>query len=95
VVEVAELAVLDDLGRHLGVLAPLDLGGDDAEHARVVERLHELDLAVLDRALQHPDAHAGRDLDLLDALEFNQVVIFVKSVQRCMALAQIATSSAG
>jgi superfamily II DNA/RNA helicase len=26
-------------------------------------------------------------LDLLDALEFNQVVIFVKSVQRCMALA--------
>lgn len=28
-------------------------------------------------------------LDLLDALEFNQVVIFVKSVQRCMALAQL------
>uniref|UniRef100_H2YEA4 RNA helicase n=1 Tax=Ciona savignyi TaxID=51511 RepID=H2YEA4_CIOSA len=27
--------------------------------------------------------------DLLDALEFNQVVIFVKSVQRCMALAQL------
>lgn len=28
-------------------------------------------------------------LDLLDALEFNQVVIFVKSVQRCIALAQL------
>ena len=28
-------------------------------------------------------------LDLLDALEFNQVVIFVKSVQRCMALAEL------
>nr|CAB3237009.1 spliceosome RNA helicase DDX39B [Phallusia mammillata] len=27
--------------------------------------------------------------DLLDALEFNQVVIFVKSVQRCMALAEL------
>jgi len=27
--------------------------------------------------------------ELLDALEFNQVVIFVKSVQRCMALAQL------
>ncbi|XP_073987864.1 ATP-dependent RNA helicase 25E isoform X1 [Rhodnius prolixus] len=27
--------------------------------------------------------------DLLDILEFNQVVIFVKSVQRCMALAQL------
>ncbi|KAK6632488.1 ATP-dependent RNA helicase WM6 [Polyplax serrata] len=29
--------------------------------------------------------------DLLDILEFNQVVIFVKSVQRCMALAQLLT----
>jgi len=29
--------------------------------------------------------------DLLDALEFNQVVIFVKSVQRCMALANLLT----
>merc|ERR1712168_248680 len=27
--------------------------------------------------------------ELLDALEFNQVVIFVKSVQRCMALAKL------
>uniref|UniRef100_A0A3Q2WK15 RNA helicase n=1 Tax=Haplochromis burtoni TaxID=8153 RepID=A0A3Q2WK15_HAPBU len=27
--------------------------------------------------------------ELLDALEFNQVVIFVKSVQRCVALAQL------
>lgn len=27
--------------------------------------------------------------DLLDALEFNQVVIFVKTVQRCVALAQL------
>jgi len=27
--------------------------------------------------------------ELLDALEFNQVVIFVKSVQRCMALSQL------
>merc|ERR1719193_2609747 len=27
--------------------------------------------------------------ELLDALEFNQVVIFVKSVQRCMALGQL------
>lgn len=27
--------------------------------------------------------------ELLDALEFNQVVIFVKAVQRCMALAQL------
>merc|ERR1712215_303749 len=32
----------------------------------------------------------GRKLfELLDALEFNQVVIFVKSVQRCMALSQL------
>jgi len=29
--------------------------------------------------------------ELLDALEFNQVVIFVKSVQRCMALATLLT----
>jgi len=29
--------------------------------------------------------------DLLDALEFNQVLIFVKSVQRCMALANLLT----
>lgn len=29
--------------------------------------------------------------ELLDVLEFNQVVIFVKSVQRCMALAQLLT----
>ncbi|XP_059516718.1 ATP-dependent RNA helicase DDX39A-like [Myotis daubentonii] len=28
-------------------------------------------------------------VDLLDVLEFNQVVIFVRSVQRCMALAQL------
>jgi len=27
--------------------------------------------------------------ELLDALEFNQVIIFVKSIQRCMALAQL------
>merc|ERR1719495_839543 len=27
--------------------------------------------------------------ELLDVLEFNQVIIFVKSVQRCMALAQL------
>merc|ERR1719154_816617 len=27
--------------------------------------------------------------ELLDALEFNQVVVFVKSVQRCMALSQL------
>lgn len=27
--------------------------------------------------------------DLLDALEFNQVIIFVKSIQRCMALTQL------
>lgn len=30
-----------------------------------------------------------RLFELLDALEFNQVIIFVKSVQRCMALAQL------
>jgi len=29
--------------------------------------------------------------ELLDALEFNQVIIFVKSIQRCMALAQLLT----
>jgi len=29
--------------------------------------------------------------DLLDALEFNQVIIFVKSVQRCMALSGLLT----
>merc|ERR1711913_213412 len=35
------------------------------------------------------DAEKNRKLfELLDVLEFNQVVIFVKSVQRCMALAQ-------
>ena len=27
--------------------------------------------------------------DLLDHLEFNQVIIFVKSIQRCMALCQL------
>merc|ERR1719383_739997 len=27
--------------------------------------------------------------ELLDVLEFNQVIIFVKSIQRCMALAQL------
>ena len=36
------------------------------------------------------DAEKNRKLfELLDVLEFNQVVIFVKSVQRCMALAQL------
>ena len=36
------------------------------------------------------DAGKNRKLfELLDVLEFNQVVIFVKSVQRCMALAQL------
>lgn len=36
------------------------------------------------------DSEKNRKLfDLLDVLEFNQVVIFVKSVQRCMALAQL------
>merc|ERR1712042_103939 len=36
------------------------------------------------------EAEKNRKLfDLLDALEFNQVVIFVKSVQRCMALCQL------
>jgi len=29
--------------------------------------------------------------ELLDALEFNQVIIFVKSIQRCMALSQLLT----
>ncbi|TRZ04755.1 hypothetical protein HGM15179_022352, partial [Zosterops borbonicus] len=33
--------------------------------------------------------------DLLDVLEFNQVVIFVKSVQRCIALAQLLVARAG
>ena len=33
------------------------------------------------------EAHKNRKLsDLLDALEFNQVVIFVKSVRRCQEL---------
>jgi len=36
------------------------------------------------------DAEKNRKLfELLDVLEFNQVVIFVKSVQRCIALAQL------
>merc|ERR1712244_197023 len=36
------------------------------------------------------DSEKNRKLfDLLDALEFNQVVIFVKSVQRCIALNQL------
>merc|ERR1719211_922743 len=36
------------------------------------------------------DQEKNRKLfELLDVLEFNQVVIFVKSVQRCMALAQL------
>jgi superfamily II DNA/RNA helicase len=36
------------------------------------------------------DSEKNRKLfDLMDALEFNQVVIFVKSVQRCIALAQL------
>lgn len=30
-----------------------------------------------------------RLLDLLDVLEFNQVVVFVKSLPRCMALARL------
>ena len=28
-------------------------------------------------------------VDLLDALEFNQVIIFVRTIQRCMALCQL------
>jgi superfamily II DNA/RNA helicase len=36
------------------------------------------------------DKEKNRKLfDLMDALEFNQVIIFVKSVQRCMALSQL------
>ena len=36
------------------------------------------------------DREKNRKLfDLLDALEFNQVIIFVKSVQRCVALSQL------
>ena len=36
------------------------------------------------------DSEKNRKLfELLDVLEFNQVVIFVKSVQRCTALAQL------
>lgn len=36
------------------------------------------------------DSEKNRKLfDLLDVLEFNQVVIFVKSIQRCMALSQL------
>merc|ERR1712241_969013 len=36
------------------------------------------------------DTEKNRKLfELLDALEFNQVVIFVKSIQRCVALAQL------
>lgn len=36
------------------------------------------------------DQEKNRKLfDLLDVLEFNQVIIFVKSVQRCIALAQL------
>ena len=36
------------------------------------------------------DSEKNRKLfELLDVLEFNQVVIFVKSVQRCIALAQL------
>merc|ERR1712059_221689 len=36
------------------------------------------------------DSEKNRKLfELLDVLEFNQVVIFVKSVQRCVALAQL------
>ena len=36
------------------------------------------------------DREKNRKLfDLLDALEFNQVIIFVKTVQRCVALTQL------
>jgi len=49
---------------------------------------------TLDGLQQHyvklGEAEKNRKLfDLLDALEFNQVVIFVKSVQRCIALAKL------
>jgi ATP-dependent RNA helicase UAP56/SUB2 len=38
------------------------------------------------------DTEKNRKLfELLDALEFNQVIIFVKSIQRCMALSQLLT----
>jgi superfamily II DNA/RNA helicase len=40
--------------------------------------------------VQLRDSEKNRKLlDLLDVLEFNQVVIFVKNVQRCVALAQL------
>ena len=40
--------------------------------------------------LKLKDTEKNRKLfELLDVLEFNQVVIFVKSVQRCIALAQL------
>jgi len=42
--------------------------------------------------LKLKDNERNRKLfDLLDALEFNQVIIFVKSVQRCIALSQLLT----
>merc|ERR1712076_300065 len=49
---------------------------------------------TLDGLQQHycklTESEKNRKLfDLLDALEFNQVVIFVKSVQRCIALATL------
>merc|ERR1712035_225894 len=49
---------------------------------------------TLDGLQQHyvklAESEKNRKLfDLLDALEFNQVVIFVKSVQRCIALAKL------
>merc|ERR1711978_290696 len=50
----------------------------------------KLPLKSLKHFVKLKDSEKNRKLfELLDVLEFNQVVIFVKSVQRCVALAQL------
>merc|ERR1719233_672931 len=60
-------------------------------HGSLHRRRGQVDAARSPAALlKLKDSEKNRKLfELLDVLEFNQVVIFVKSVQRCVALAQL------
>ncbi|KAF7414551.1 hypothetical protein HZH68_003040 [Vespula germanica] len=70
--------------RHLSSLGPMEVYVDD--EAKLT--LHGLQ----QHYVKLKENEKNKKLfELLDVLEFNQVVIFVKSVQRCMALAQLLT----
>ena len=78
----ASLSLLRYVGPKLFSFQPMEVYVDD--EAKLT--LHGLQ----QHYVKLKDAEKNRKLfELLDVLEFNQVVIFVKSVQRCTALAQL------